>query len=141
MAIRTVNELLEAYYNDFKAECEENAEELYEVSIFKQEPVTLTLPHIQVHSSATPYSENLSKGEPQWIINFEVEIYTQDIARITRREVAQTLQEKVFDYFFDECGFNCTFNDSIPNIEAKIHRILIRFEGVIDLDKNILFRS
>lgn len=141
MSLRTINELLEAYYEDFKIYCEDNAEELYQVQVFKQEPINLTLPHIQIHYSGTPYSENLSKGEPQWILNFEIEIYTQDIARVGRREVARTLQEFVFTHFYEGYGFNCTFNDSIPNIESKIHRILMRFEGVVDLHKNVLFRN
>lgn len=136
-----VNELLEEFFQEFRDMVRSDSDLYYNAYVFKQAPAKPLMPNIQIKSIGVPKDENLSKGESKWTLMTEVNIYTQDQANYPRRTIGRDLQELVFNYFYNEKGFLCNFNDEIPNLDANVHRIRLRFKAVYDLETGIIYRK
>lgn len=136
-----VNELLEDMYSELNDEIRGNTDIYYNAFVFKQSPSSPVLPHIQLDSSFRPYDENKSKGERKYQLMVNANIYAQDTGKFPRRTIARDLQEKVYDMFYNDYGFDCTFNKGTPNLDANVHKITLRFRALYDVERNIIFRN
>lgn len=139
--LELINDLLEQIYQEIKDDIRNEKDMFYNAYVFKQPPRTPLLPNIQIKSTAIPYDETLSKSETKWSLMVHVNIFAQDVGNVNGRIVAEELQEKIFDFYYHEKGFDCTFNDEIPNLDANVHRIMIRFKARYDTSTNILYRK
>lgn len=136
-----LNEEFEGIYQDVRTYIRDNKKDFYNAYVFKQAPESSVLPFISMDMYTVPIDENLSKEERQYRITINVEIYAQDQGTYARRTIARDLQEFIFNYFTEEYGFGCIFNQPIPNLDANIHRIRLTFRATYDMDTNIIYRN
>ena len=139
--LELVNDLIEEWYQEFKDDITLDKDLNYNAKVFKQSPNSPIMPNIQIKGRGIPASENLSYGESKWYVMIDVNIYAQDIPNYPRRVVAIDLQEKVYDFFFNEKGMSCSYNDEIPNLDSNLQRILVRFRCEYDLETGIIYRK
>ena len=135
-----INDLFDHLYDEFKDDLRINKAIYYDAHVFKQPPVKPVMPHIQLQFNATPISEALDKKESKWRVGIEANIFAQDTGHFNKRVIVRDLQEKVFDFFYHEYGFNLSFDRETPNLDARVLRHTLRFRAIYDLDTGIIYR-
>ena len=138
--IKTVNEVWDMMFNDFKEEVEGNPKKYYNAVVLSQPPIEPLMPQVQLSMYQRPYSENLSKGEVEVVITVEVDIYAQDVGKVARKEITGKLQEEVFEYFYTKYGFQMVFDSNLPLVKEGIDRIKMRYRGYYSIDTGIIRR-
>ena len=135
-----INDLFDHLYEELKEDIKVDNDLNYDAYVFKQPPVKPVMPHVQVQFNATPVSESLDKKENKWRVGVEVNIFAQDTGYFNKRTIVRDLQEKVFDFFYHEYGFELSFDRETPNLDARVLRHTLRFRAVYDLDTGIIYR-
>jgi len=85
--------------------------------------------------------ETLSKTEKKHSISIEAQIFSIDTATDNRRKVGNRLADLVEGVIQDEYGFTLNMSSVIPNLNENIHRIMLRFTGLVDDDTKIIYRE
>lgn len=136
----TSKELYNETYNRVKAYILANSS--YSPAVVKKAPQTINNNPLVVFpmSEFVFKDETLDKSEIKEANTFEINIYTQNQGGKSDITIAEELQELVLDVLYTQMGMKVVTNRAIPNLDANIYRIYMRFTCVLDKDKNLIYR-
>ena len=87
-------------------------------------------------------NETLDKGEQEFKLIFEIEIYSTDktvgTKTIARQTIIYELQSLVYQVFSEYYGMKLKQDKNIPNIDTNVDREYLRFEATINEKKNYI---
>ena len=102
-------------------------------------------PMITIHeidnSEAVEYSSNL--GEEFSNVGYQINIYTRDIPSMQRTQIMRTLQDKVNNVLGQTLGMIRNGNPVVATVpsDSTILQCSIRYTGVLDIIRNILYKN
>lgn len=136
----TSKELYNETYNRVKAYILANSS--YSPAVVKKAPQTINNNPLVVFpmSEFVFKDETLDKSEIKEANTFEINIYTQNQGGKSDITIAEELQELVLDVLYTQMGMKVVTNRAIPNLDANVYRIYMRFTCVLDKDKNLIYR-
>ena len=111
---------------------------------YSQNP-KIQYPMITVHeidnSEAVEYSSNL--GEEFSNVGYQINIYTRDIPSMQRTQIMRTLQDKVNNVLGQTLGMIRNGNPVVATVpsDSTILQCSIRYTGVLDIIRNILYKN
>lgn len=140
----TDDELYEQIFIDLKTYLLEASE--YSPTISKAIPNEMNIsPLIVMDRPESIFSdENLKKGDLKLKYTFEVNIYTKDKTKssqlVNKNVIGMELRELVDKVMFEDYGMSRITDRTIPNLDANILRIFLRYECLFDKERAIIFR-
>lgn len=139
--LKQVRTLFGNIFDDLDARVRAN-KDLHGCLLFREPPSTAHLPNIQMHLLNTSLQiGNRSYTENKYPLEIQAEINTQHMPNIKRVELAELIEEFVFDYLSNKVGLKLVFDREAPNLDANIHRIILRFSGKYDIEQNIVYKE
>lgn len=93
------------------------------------------------NSEAVEYSSNL--GEEFSNVGYQINIYTRDIPSMQRTQIMRTLQDKVNNVLGNTLRMVRNGNPVVATVpsDSTILQCSIRYTGVLDIIRNILYKN
>lgn len=85
--------------------------------------------------------ETLNKREKKHALGIEVNVFAIDTATDNKRTIANSVANLVESIIQDTFGLKLESAEAIPNLQESVHRIVMRFTGLIDDDTKIIYRE
>ena len=102
---------------------------------------TKTFPLVVIQESNNPVvDEDLTKGDQQYKIEYEIEIYAIDKPNTPKQIIIQELKKLVNDVFDSHYGMYRRACIPYPNADRDVDRLYMRYNAVIDENKVIYRR-
>ena len=83
--------------------------------------------------------ENLTKGDPKYKIEYEIEIYAIDKGGIAKQTIIQELKKLVNEVFDEHYGMYRRACLPTPNADRNVDKLYMRYNALIDENK-IIYR-
>ena len=100
-----------------------------------------TFPLVIIQESDNPLvDEDLTKGDQQYQIEYEIEIYSIDKGNVPKQIIIQELKKLVNDVFDVHYGMNRRACIPKPNADRDVDRLYMRYNAIIDENKTIYRR-
>lgn len=139
--IKQVNDLFKNIFDDLNVRVR-TSEDLYGCRLFQQSPTNPFLPNIQMYLSYTRMEiGNRDYTENKYPFDITVEIYTENLTDIKRRELGEVLEAFVDDFLANTVGMKLTFSRPVPILEERIHRIVMRYSGKYDIEQDKIYKE
>ena len=138
--VEILNNFYEVVFQGLKTMVTGNTS-LYGCKMFKSPPETSYYPHAQLLiTDKSLGNESLSKTQQQFAFEFTVEIYAQG-KDVHRSVIATAIEKAIADYMLNTLGVSLIVSTPIPNLDQNLYRILMRFTGIYDMERHIIFRA
>ena len=114
----------------------------YSPKVLTQAPEeTKVFPLVVIQETNNPLEdEDLEKGDQQYRIEYEIEIYATDKGSIPKQIIIQELKKLVNDVFDTHYGMYRRACIPTPNADRNIDRLYMRYNAIIDENKTIFRR-
>ena len=100
-----------------------------------------TFPLVTIQETDNPLvDEDLTKGDQQYQIEYEIEIYAIDKGNVPKQIIIQELKKLVNDVFDEHYGMNRRACIPKPNADRDVDRLYMRYNAIIDENKTIYRR-
>ena len=100
-----------------------------------------TFPLVVIQESDNPLvDEDLTKGDQQYQIEYEIEIYAIDKENAPKQVIIQELKKLVNDVFDVHYGMNRRACIPAPNADRDVDKLYMRYNAIIDENKTIYRR-
>ena len=102
---------------------------------------TNTFPLVVIQESDSSLEdEDLTKGDQQHQIEYEIEIYAIDKGNVPKQVIIQELKKLVNDVFDVHYGMYRRACIPTPNVDRDVDRLYMRYNAIIDENKTIYRR-
>lgn len=106
-----------------------------------QETNTFPSPLVVIQESDNPLvDEDLTKGDQQYQIEYEIKIYAVDKGSVAKQIIIQELKKLVNDVFDVHYGMSRRACIPTPNADRDVDRLYMRYNAIIDKNKTIYRR-
>lgn len=127
---------------------------IYKPVLLRRTPdnlAALTLPLVILTEVNNAFnSETLCHTDQTYTAQFEIEIYSQDVRFgvdfFDRKDIAESIRDDV-DLILNEghqepfaIRLKRTLSYPIPNVDANLYRLLMRYRGTLRVDTNTIYR-
>lgn len=121
-----------------RTKLQEFNQDIYVPQEFIEETATFPTVTVTEISNTPVYETRTTKENMHDKIVYQVDIYTKGE---TKKTDNKEIQEIVNNFFMKELGMNRTTKQPISNLaNLSICRYVMRFEGIIDINTNIIYR-
>lgn len=140
----TREEVFIQIYERISTLLEENKSEFYNATILSYVPSYQFDEYPLIVLSQFDYRlqhETLAKTEKKHFFVIEAQIFSIDTTLTNKRVIGNKVAELVESVIENEYGLKLDMSNVIPNLNENIHRIMLRFSGLIDDDTLTIYRT